>query len=146
MKPRHGAQRVAIFLAMAVGVFCACCCVLLVAERHYWARNRLDRYRQELEGWEACRVGEPSFYRANVDVVSLCLENLTESQQDFWVKVSNVQLMGLYILAGLGGAVGGSLATWVVLSFTRKVVCGPVGRLMRGSPADVAATSPRYPP
>ena len=69
---------ITLFLSMCVSVFSACFCVLLMAGEYYTARNKLDIYNKEFQGWEACRQTEPTYFKANTEAVSSCLENLEE--------------------------------------------------------------------
>lgn len=144
MSRRPVSQKTTLFLAMAVGVFCACYCVLSVAERHYWAKNKLDHCKQELQGWEACRVSRPAFYRANAEAVSFCLESLTKAQEDPWADIPKIQLTGFYILAGLGGAIGGFLGTLAVLWLVAKTAYKPICGFLRprGAQQDAIPQSP----
>jgi hypothetical protein len=129
---KQGFRRITVLLALAAGVFCACFCVLSVADKAHDAQYRLSIYKEELQGWEACRSTKPAFYRANLETVSNCLNSLSKAQEDFWVSVPKRELIGLYILAGMGGLAGGYLATWTVVWFgglaigksIRRMVCG----------------------
>jgi hypothetical protein len=42
-----------LFLAIAAGIFCACYCVLAMANNYYVARYNLDIYMQDLHGRDA---------------------------------------------------------------------------------------------
>ena len=79
MKRKYGLRSVTVFLSMCVSVFSACFCVLLMAGEYYTARNKLDIYTNEYQGWEACRQTEPTYYNTNAEAVSICLENLEEA-------------------------------------------------------------------
>jgi hypothetical protein len=77
---------------------------------------------ESVEGWEACRKMKPEFYQANAEAVSASLKNLDEAQGNFWVNLPKSRLVGFYVLAGLAGAISGSLITWAVLWFTGLTV------------------------
>jgi hypothetical protein len=85
-----------------------------MAGEYYTAQNKLDIYNNEFQGWEACRQTEPTYFKANADAVSNCLNNLEEAQDNFWVKLSKTKTIVLFILAGLGSAISGYLAVWSV--------------------------------
>lgn len=118
MKPKRRMRDITLFLAVSVGAFCACYCVLSLANNYYLARYNLDVYTQDLQGWEACRQTRPSYYRANTDAVNSCLKGLDVARENFWVNLSTGQLAGLLVLAGLGGAAGGYLSTWAAIWFS----------------------------
>jgi len=107
--------KITLLLAIVAGVSCACYGVLLVADEYYRAQNKLNVCRESVEGWEACRKMKPEFYKANTETVSTSLKNLNEAQKNFWVNLPKSRLVGLYFLAGLAGAIIGSLITWAVL-------------------------------
>jgi hypothetical protein len=127
---RCGFRKITPLLAMVIAAVCACHCVLSVADTYHRAQYKLSLYRQELQGWEACRVTKPAFFKANTEAVSECLRNLAIAKQDFWASLPTGQLAGLYVLAGLLGAVGGCLATWAVVRLT-KLAVGTVGKFVR---------------
>ncbi|MCJ7673619.1 MAG: hypothetical protein MUO33_00530 [Sedimentisphaerales bacterium] len=120
-------REITLFLAIAAGIFCACYCVLSMANNYYVARYNLDIYTQDLQGWDACRQTEPGYYRANAEVVNSCLKNLGAARENFWVNLPTGQLVGLFVLAGLGGAAGGYLSTWAAAWFGGSVI----GKLIR---------------
>lgn len=130
MNPKSKWQEITLFLAIAAGIFCACYCVLAMANNYYVARYNLDIYTQDLQGWDACRQTEPGYYKANAEVVSSCLKNLDSARENFWLNLSTGQLAGLFVLAGSGGAVGGYLSTWAVVWFGSSVI-GKFGRWFR---------------
>lgn len=117
MKRKCRLRSVTWFLAICASVLSACFCVLLMADDYYSARYKLDTHSQEFQGWEACRQTEPTYFEANAEAVSACLKSLEEAQDNFWVKLPKAQLIGLFVLAGLGSATGGFLATWAVVWF-----------------------------
>ena len=114
MKRKCGLRSITLFLSICVSVFSACFCVLLMAGEYYTARNKLDIYSKEYEGWEACRQTEPTYFKSNAEAVSSCLNNLEEAKINFWVKHPQNQIIMLFVLAGLGSAIGGYLAVWFV--------------------------------
>ena len=114
MKQRDGMRIIRLFLSICVSVFTACFCVLLMADEYYTAQNKLNMYNREFQGWEACRQTEPNYFRANEEAVSSCQKNLDAAKDNYWVKLPKNKLIGLFILAGLGSAVGGYLVVWCV--------------------------------
>ena len=116
MNVQRRLREIRLLLAISVGVFCACSCVLSMANSYYLARFNLDSYTRDLQGWEACRQARPSYYRANTEAVDSCLKGLDAARDNFWVRLSSGQRAGLFILAGLGGTVGGYVTTWAVAS------------------------------
>ncbi len=114
MKRKYGLRSITLFMSICVSVFSACFCVLLMASEYYTARNKLDIYNNELQGWEACRQTEPTYFKANVEVVSSCLNNLEEAKDNFWVKLSKSKTIVLFVIAGLVSATGGYLVVWFV--------------------------------
>ena len=112
MKRKYGLRNIKLFLSICVSVFSACFCVVLMAGEYYTARNKLDIYNNEFQGWEACRQTEPNYYEANVEAVSSCLNNMEEAKDDFWIKLSKAKIIVLFVLAGLVSAIGGYLAFW----------------------------------
>jgi len=127
MNVQHRLREIRLLLAISVGVFCACSCVLSMANSYYLARSNLDSYTRDLQGWEACRQARPAYYRANTEAVDSCLKGLDAARDNFWVRLSTGQRAGLFILAGLGGTVGGYLATWAVIWFVGLAI----GKLFR---------------
>ena len=114
-RSKSRSREATLFLAIAAGIFCACYCILSMANNYYVARYNLDAYAQDAQGWDACRQTEPGYYRANTDAVNSCLKNLDTARENFWVNLSTVQLAGLFVLAGLGGAAGGYLSIWAII-------------------------------
>jgi hypothetical protein len=119
---KWGFRKLTPFLAIVVAAVCAFHCVLSVADKYHRAQYRLSLYRQELQGWDACRVTRPAFFRANTEEVNDCLRNLAKAEEDSWVSLAKGQLAGLYLLAGLAGAAGGCLVTWAVVQLAGLAV------------------------
>jgi hypothetical protein len=117
MKRKDKLRGITFFLAISVGVFSLSFCVLLMAGEYHSARYELDRYSLEFQGWEACKQTEPVYFKDNAEAVSSCLKSLDEARANFWVKIPKIQLAGLFVLAGLGSAIGGFLAAWLVIWF-----------------------------
>jgi hypothetical protein len=115
-------HKITLFLAIIAGVSCACYGVLLVADEYYRAQNKLNMCTESVQGWEACRKMNPEFYEANTEAVSTSMKNLDEAQKNFWVTLPKSRLSGLYVLAGLAGAIGGSLVSWIVLWFSGMAI------------------------
>ncbi len=113
MKRKYGLRSITLFLSICVSVFSACFCVLLMADEYYTARNKLDIYTNEYQGWEACRLTEPNYFKSNAEAVSNCLTNLEEAKGNFWVQLSKSKIIMLFVSAGLGSAIGGYLAVWI---------------------------------
>jgi hypothetical protein len=117
MKRKDKLRGITFFLAISVGVFSLSFCVLLMAEEYQSARYELDRYNLEFQGWEACKQTKPAYFKDNAEAVSSCLKSLDEARANFWVKTPQIQLAGLFVLAGLSSAFGGFLAAWLVIWF-----------------------------
>lgn len=104
------------FLAICGGIFGCCHCVLAVASARDSALYRVNFHRDELLGWGACRETKPGLFRENEIAIARCVQSLAEAEGSFWVNLSIHQLMGLYLLAAVGGAAGGYLTTYVLCS------------------------------
>lgn len=102
-------------MAICVGIFCAWCCVLLMAGEYNSACLKLDVHEQEMQAWEACRQTKPSYFRENSEAVSSCLKNFNEARENPWVSLPKEQLVGLFVLAALASAIVGGLVTWIVV-------------------------------
>lgn len=114
MKLKYGLRSITLFISMCVSVAAACFCVLLMANEYYTARNKLDIYTNEYEGWEACRVTEPTYFQANAEAVSTCKSNLEKAKDDFWANLTKNKLIAMFVFGGLGSAISGYLAVWSV--------------------------------
>lgn len=126
---RKGRLRGAIFsLAVCAGIFCAWCCVLLMAGEYNSARHKLNVHKEEVQAWEACRLTKPSYFKDNSKAVSSSLKKYDEARNDPWMSLPKEQLIGIFVLAALGSAVVGCLVTWIVLS----IVCLIIYRFVRG--------------
>jgi len=110
-------RSITFFLAVCASVFSASFCVLLMAEEYRSARYKLDRYNLEFQGWEACQQTKPAYFKDNAEAVSSCLKSLDQARANFWVQLTILQLVGLFVLAGLSSAIGGFLAAWLVIWF-----------------------------
>ncbi len=117
-------RKITSFLATCAGITSACICVLLIAGEYRSARSTFEIYNREVQGWEACRQANPSYYEASEQAVSSSLGNLAESQSNIWVKMPKVQLAGLLALGGLGSAVAGYAAMWAVVLLGRSGIHG----------------------
>ncbi|MFH1716164.1 MAG: hypothetical protein ABIF19_02335 [Planctomycetota bacterium] len=122
MKRKCRLRGVAFFLAICASVISACICVLLMAGEYHSARFELGTYNHELQGWEACRQTQLTYFEANNEAVSLCVRNLEEARANFWVKLPRAQLIGLFIAGGLGSATGAYLATYGIVWFAGMVI------------------------
>ncbi len=108
--------RGAIFsLAICVGVFCAWCSVMSMAGEYFSARHKLNVQRQELQAWDACRKTKADYFKSNAEVVTACLNNYNKALNNPWISLPKDRLIGLFVLAALGSAAGGTLVTWTVL-------------------------------
>lgn len=123
MKRKSRLRKAIVSLAICAGIFCAWCCVLLMFGEYSSARQKLDVHRLELQTWEACRQTKPSYFRSNSERVNACLKNLSEAQDNLWVRLPKDQLVGLFVLAALGSAVGGGLVTWTVIWVVCLTIC-----------------------
>jgi len=117
MNRKCGLRNVTLFLAICASVLSACFCVLLMADDYFSARYKLDTLSKEFQGWEAFRQTKPAYYEANAEAVNTCLESLEDAKDNFWVKLPKTQSIGLLVLAGLGSATCGFLATWAIVWF-----------------------------
>jgi len=124
MKRTSRFSKITSFLAICVGITSACICVLLISGEHHSARSKFEIHSQQVQGWEACRQANPSYYEASEKAVGSSLENLVESQSNFWVRMPKVQLAGFLALGGLGSAALGYLATWAVVLLGRSGIRG----------------------
>ena len=124
MKQKNRFGKITSFLATCAGITSACICVLLIAGEYHSARSNLEIHSREVEGWEACRQANPSYYEASQQTARSSRENLAEAQSNFWVKVPKTQLAGFLALGGLGSATVGYLATWIVFLFGRSGIRG----------------------
>lgn len=102
------------FLATCAGITCACIAVLVIAGEYHSARSKVDLHNREVEGWEACRQANPSYYLASEKAVKSSRQELAEARESFWAKVPKVQFVGFLALGGLASATAGYLATWGV--------------------------------
>ena len=124
MKRTNRFHKITFFLAICAGITSACICVLLIAGEYHSARSKFDVHSREVEGWEACRQANPSYYKASEKAVSSSMESLAESQGNFWVKMPKVKLAGFLALGGVGSAALGYLATWAVVLLGRSGIKG----------------------
>jgi hypothetical protein len=85
-----------------------------MADEYYTAQNKLKMYNREFQGWEACRHTEPAYFKANEEAVSSCLKNLEEARGNFWAKLPKNKVIGLFVLACMGSAIGGYFVVWTV--------------------------------
>lgn len=102
-------------MALCAGIFCAWCCVLLMAGEYNSARLKLSIYEHEMQEWEACRQTKPSYFRENSEAVSSCLKGFNEARDNPWLNLPKNQLVGFFVLAALASAFSGSLAVWIVV-------------------------------
>ena len=124
MKRTSRFHNITSFFAICAGITSACICVLLIAGEYHSARSKFEIHNQEAQGWEACRQANPSYYKASGKAVTSSMENLAESQGNFWVKMPKVQLAGLLALGGLGSAAAGYAAMWGVVLLGRSGIQG----------------------
>ncbi len=124
MKRTNRFSKITSFLAICAGITSACICVLLISGEYHSARSKFEIQSRQVQGWEACRQANPSYYEASEKAVGSSLENLAESQSNFWVKMPKVQLAGFLALGGLGSAALGYLATWAIVLLGRSGIKG----------------------
>lgn len=116
MKRKHTKIRsVTFFLAICVSVFSASFCLWLMAAEYQSARDTLDTYNRQFEAWQACQQTKPAYYKANTEAVAACIKSLNEARANFWVKLPKRKLAASFALVGLGSAIAGYLATWILL-------------------------------
>ena len=115
MNHKSKLQGTTSFLAICASVVSACICVLLISGEYHSAHFNLDTYERELQGWQACRQTNPEYFKANEEAVNSCLTSIDQAQDNFWVKLPKTHLIGLFVLAGLGSATSGYLATWAIV-------------------------------
>jgi hypothetical protein len=133
MEVRAEFRRIILALAILASIFCASCCVLSLGFKYQEARTKLKVYRQDLAGWDACRRTSPAIFKENAEAVTECIRNLDTARQNFWVNRPTGQLVVLFVLAGLAGASGAYLATWVALWFVPLAVCRLIRQAAGGS-------------
>ncbi len=114
MNRKNNFRKVTSFLATCAGITAACICVLLIAGEYHSARSKVKLHSNEVQGWEACRQANPSYYQASENAVNSSEENLARARGNFWVKIPMVQLGGFLALGGLCSAAIGYLTTWAV--------------------------------
>jgi hypothetical protein len=117
MKQESGFRNITFSVVTCVAVIFAVVCILLIAKNYKNARSKLDTYTLEVQGWDACRQTNPSYFAANKEAVSMSRKNLDGAQGNFWIRLSKAQLVGLFILAFLVSGTGGYWVTWAILWF-----------------------------
>ena len=115
MKRKDRLRGAILSIAICTGIFCAWCCVLLMAGEYNSARHKLNVHKEEVQAWEACRQTKPSYFRDNSETVGSCLKNYNEARDDPWMSLPKERLIGIFVLAALGSAIVGCLVTWTVL-------------------------------
>jgi hypothetical protein len=115
MNGKSKLRNVTSFLAICASVVSACVCVLLISGDYHSAHFNLDTYDRELQGWQACRQTNPEYFKANEQAVNSCLTGIDQARDNFWMKLPKAHLIGLFVLAGLGSAASGYLATWAIV-------------------------------
>lgn len=122
MKLQGKLRSITFFLAICASGILASFCILLMAGEYQSARYRLEIHSLEFQGWEACKQTKPAYFKDNAEAVATCIESLNEARDNFWVKIPKVQLAGLFLLAGVGGAISGYLVTWIVIWFVGRSI------------------------
>ena len=121
-------RNVAFYLAICAGTIAACTCVLIIADKYHSAQSKFNAHVQEFQGWEACRLTKPDYFKANEEEANNSKKNLDEAKSNFWVELPKQELVGLFALGGVGSALAGYLAVWIV-----AVICyACVRTLIRG--------------
>lgn len=113
MKPGMKLREFTFYLAICGGVFTACFCVLWIVNERDAAMYRLDMYKSDLQGWEACRETQPELLKTNETAVNHCVKSFAEAEGSFWVRLAPRELAALYVLAGPGVAIAGCLVVWL---------------------------------
>jgi hypothetical protein len=131
----RGLRGIPLFVAISASVIFACISVLLVAGEYHSARFNLDTYDREYQGWRACRQMNPAYYEDNKEAVSSCLTSLEAARDNFWLQRPMVELVGLFIIAGLGSAAGGYLGSWGVILLIGAGYQKSIRRLSLRSPS-----------
>jgi len=137
MKKQSGLRSFAFFLSICASVISACICVLLMAGEYNSARFELDACNREIQGWEACRQTQPTYYEANSDTVRQCRTNLEQARANFWVKLPKTQLVGLLAAGGLASATVVYLLTYGLVWFIGTAIARfakAVALTCRGAP------------
>lgn len=106
-------RNVALYLAVCVGTIAACTCVLIVADKYNSAKSKYNAQVQETQGWEACRLTKPDYFKAHEEEANNSKKNLEEAKNNFWIQRPKQELVGIFILSGLVSAVAGYLSIWV---------------------------------
>lgn len=119
MNRKSDFDKLTSFLATCAGITAACICVLLIAGEYHSAGSKVKLHKSEVEGWEACRQANPSYYQASGSAVSSSKKDLAQARDNFWVKIPKTQVGGILALGGLCSAAVGYLATWSVLRIVR---------------------------
>ena len=122
MKLQGKLRSITFFLAICASGILASFCILLMAGEYQSARYRLEIHSLEFQGWEACKQTKPAYFKDNAEAVTSCIKCLNEARDNFWVKLPKAQLAGLYVLAGVGGAIIGYLVTWIVVWFVGRSI------------------------
>jgi hypothetical protein len=132
-------------VAKCAAVICAVVCILLIAKKHSSARSKIDAYQLEVQGWEACRRTNPSYFATCKDAASLSQKNLDEAQSNFWINLPKAQLAGFLILAASASGTGGYFTTRAVFWLGSLGVCRFIKPLcanqVRESPSVIDAKS-----
>jgi hypothetical protein len=128
MKRKTKFRNVTFLLAVSASITAACICVLLISEEYHSAQSKFDNYKREVQEWEACRQTKPDYFKANEEEANNSKKNLDEAKSNFWVELPKQELVGLFALGGVGSALAGYLAVWIV-----AVICyACVRTLIRG--------------
>ena len=117
MKLQGKLRSITFFLAICASGISASFCILLMAGEYQSARYRLEIHSREFQGWAACKQTKPAYFKDNTEAVTSCINGLNEARDNFWIKIPKAQLAGLFVLAGVGGAISGYLVTWIVVWF-----------------------------
>lgn len=153
MNLRRGFRRITFVLAIVIAIFCAFCAVMLVLDEHdstqSYLRWKEGQYREKYgalssppKGFvidEPKKEGEhkPDIFDRIVEEKRIAEEELRELKNSFWVNLPLSRLVGLCVLAGLGGATVGYCFVWLVYKFLEWLVLG----FCRTADADVEQKS-----
>ncbi len=114
MKRKTKFRNVTFLLAVCASTIAACTCVLMTADKYQSAQSNFNAHLQESQGWEACRLTKPDYFKAHEEEANNSKKNLEEAKSNFWVKRPKQELVGIFALFGVGSALAGYLAVWIV--------------------------------
>ncbi|TKJ34316.1 MAG: hypothetical protein CEE38_18610 [Planctomycetes bacterium B3_Pla] len=114
MKRKTKFRNVTFLLAICAGTIAACTCVLIIADKYHSAQSKFNAHLQESQGWEAFRRTKTDYFKAHEEEANNSKKNLEEAKSNFWVQRPKQELVGIFALVGVGSALAGYLAVWIV--------------------------------